>query len=153
MLWVLLAPATKLRQGNDFTPVCQSFCSWGRGVSVPACTTGHMTKGSLSRGVCVQGVCVQGNLCPGGSLSIRSLSRGPLSRVGVYVQGESLSRGSLSRGGLCHGDPLYGNEQAVLIRLECILVCNEFGYEKYPLTTSMFFLFIVIEISIAENIY
>ena len=88
----------------------------------------------------------------------------------VSVQGWSLSegflsRGSLSRGeGLCPGGslsigvsaretPLYGNEQAVHILLECILVCNEFGYEKYPLKTSIFFLFIVIEISIAENIY
>ena len=31
---LLLPPATKLRQGNVFTPVCQSFCSRGEGVSV-----------------------------------------------------------------------------------------------------------------------
>ena len=69
------------------------------GVSVPACTTGHMT-----RGVSVQG----GGLCLGGSLS-----------RGVSVQGGW---------GLCQGDPLprqrppYGNERAVRILLECILV-------------------------------
>ena len=28
----ILPPATKLRQGNVFTPVCQSFCSQGEGV-------------------------------------------------------------------------------------------------------------------------
>ena len=31
---VYLPPATKLRQGNVFAPVCQSFCSQGEGVSV-----------------------------------------------------------------------------------------------------------------------
>ena len=61
---VYLPPATKLRQGNVFTPVCDSVHR--RGVSVPACTTGHMTRG-------------------------------------VSVQ--------------------YGNERAVRILLECILVC------------------------------
>ena len=84
---------TKLRQGNVFAPVCDSA---HRGVSVPACTTGHMTGGSLS----------------GGSLS----------------EGGSLS-GGLFRGGLCQGDPqtetpLYSNERAVRILLECILVLN-----------------------------
>ena len=47
--------------------------------------------------------------------------------VSVAVQGAlhpggSLSGGSLSRGGLCYGDPPYGNERAVCIPLECILV-------------------------------
>ena len=94
-------------------------------------------RGSLSRGVSVhEGVSVQGGsvqgegLCPEGRVSIQ---------------------GGLCPGGLCQGHPLYGNEQAVCILLECILVCNEFGYEKYPLTTSIFFFFVVIEISIAEN--
>ena len=48
----LLPPATKLWQGNVFTPVCHSVHG---GVSVPVCTTGHMIGGSLSRGVSVQG--------------------------------------------------------------------------------------------------
>ena len=53
---------------------------------------------SVLGGLCCGGLC-QGGLCPGG----------------VSVQG-----------GLCHGDPPYGNEQAVLILLECILVYNIF---------------------------
>ena len=48
--WTSLPLAMKLRQGNVFTPVCHSV---HRGVSVPACTTGHMT-----RGVSVQGISV-----------------------------------------------------------------------------------------------
>ena len=80
------------------------------GVSVPACTIGHMTRG----------VSVQGDFYPGGSLSsclclVGSLSRGSLSRGslsgglsrGVPVQG-SVSGGSVSggisvQGGLCPG--------------------------------------------------
>ena len=81
----LLPPATKWRQSNVFTPVCDSvregcLCLGGslsRGVSV---------LGSLSRGVFVQGVCI----CPGGSLP-----------RGISVQGRGcLSGGSLSRGSL-----------------------------------------------------
>ena len=109
---------------------------WGRGVSVSG-------QGSLSRGVSVQGglclgvsvylgVCLStgvsvsvwgslsGGLCPGGLCPGSSLSRGSLSRGGLYlgvsVQGGFLSRGSLS------GKPPYGNERAVRILLECILV-------------------------------
>ena len=77
---LFLPPATKLRQGNVLPSMCQEFCPRGR-VSVPACTTGQMTRRSL---------------CPGGSLSgrRRSVSRG------------SLSSGSLSREGLCPGGSL-----------------------------------------------
>ena len=64
-----LQAATKLWQGNVFTPVCHSV---HMGVSVPACTTGHMTRGLCAGGVSVQGglylvgVPVQeGGLCPG----------------------------------------------------------------------------------------
>ena len=52
-----LPAATKLRQGNVFTPVCHSV---HRGISVPACTTGHMTRGAVS---------VQGSLS--GGVSVR----------------------------------------------------------------------------------
>ena len=62
-------------------------------------------EGSLSRGLCPGGFCLRG-LCLGGSLS----------------------EGSLSVGGLCHGDPPYGNEQAVRILLECILVDKCFSH-------------------------
>ena len=41
---------------------------------------------------------------------------------GVSVQGVSIKGGSLSRGDLCQNRPLYGNERAVRILLECILV-------------------------------
>ena len=50
---------------------------------------------SLSRGFC------SGGLCPGD----------------VCLRG-----GGLCLGGLCHGDSPYGNERAVRILLECILV-------------------------------
>ena len=33
----ILPSATKMRQGNVFTPVCQSFCSQGEGVCLSAC--------------------------------------------------------------------------------------------------------------------
>ena len=107
-----------------------------RGVSFPACTTGHITRGSLSTGslsrvgVSVQGVSVQGwGLCPGlGSLSRVGVSvqgwglcpgLGSLSRVGVSVQGVSVQgwvsvQGGLCPGGLYHGlGSLFGNEQVV----------------------------------------
>ena len=71
-----LPPTAKLRQGNVFTPVCQSV--HGGGLSVSAFTTGGslsgglcLARGSLSRGLCPggslsRGVSVQGGLCPGG---------------------------------------------------------------------------------------
>ena len=108
---IFLPPATKLRQGYVFTPVCQSFCS--RGFSVPA-------------GVSVQGGLCPGGLCPGGSLSRRgSLSRGVtiegglclggfvqkegfLSRRGVSVQEGSLSRGASVQGVSVQGVYVWG---------------------------------------------
>ena len=62
VLWFVTA-ATKLQQGSVFTPVCHSV---HRGVSDPACTTGHITRG----------VSVQGDLCPGRLSPSGSLSRG-----------------------------------------------------------------------------
>ena len=82
-----LPPATKLRQGNVFTPVCHSV---HRGVSVPACTVGHMTLG-----VSVQRVSVWGGLC------LR------VSVWGGFCPGKSLS-GGLCTGGLCVGGSLFG---------------------------------------------
>ena len=68
-------------------------------VSVPASTTGHMTGGSLSGGggFSVQGVSVWESLCPGGSLSRKGFSVREIPRS-------------------------YGNEQALRILLECILL-------------------------------
>ena len=51
---VFLPPATKLRQGNVFTPICQSFCSQG-GMHGWGCA---WQGGSCGGGVCDQGVCV-----------------------------------------------------------------------------------------------
>ena len=42
--------------------------------------------------------------------------------LGLCPRGVHLVGGSLSGGCLCHGDPPYGNERAVRILLECILV-------------------------------
>ena len=94
-------------------------CPKGRGVSVVSVQGGLCPRRSLSGvffgGVSVQGgslsrqgVSVQGDLCPG---------------RGVSAQGGSLSRrGSLSRGVSVRETPKYGNERAVRILLECILV-------------------------------
>ena len=107
-------------QGNVFTSVCHSV---HRGVSVPACTTGHIIGGlcpggslsgeglclgrvSVQRGVSVQGS-LSGGLCPGvsvwGSLSRGSLSGG-LSPGGLCLGGSLSRRGvSVQEGGLCPG--------------------------------------------------
>ena len=80
-----LPPATKLREGYVFTDVCDSV---HREVSVPACTTGHMTgrvsvwgglclRGSLSRGLSVRGSLsggsLSGGLCPGAVADLRGV--------------------------------------------------------------------------------
>ena len=110
----LLSPAKKLLQGSVFTRVCDSV---HREVSVPACTTGHMTRGSLSRGVSIQGgisvwgVSVQGVsvwrvsiwgrcLCPGG-VSVKGMEGLCPGDGGSLSRGMSLSRGRLCPGGLC----------------------------------------------------
>ena len=94
---------------------CLWFCSQG-GVSVPACTTGHMT-----RGVSVQGVSVLGALCPGG-----------------VCPGGLCPGGGLCSGGLCPGGSLLGsppprrNERAVRILLECIIVYSVRFRREHP---------------------
>ena len=81
---VFLPPATKLREGNAFTPVCHSV---HRGGLCPGglCPGGLSLRGSLSRG--------EG-----------SLSRGSLS--GVSVRRASVQRGISVKGGLCQRDPI-----------------------------------------------
>ena len=81
---------------------CVSFFhSVHGGVSVPACTTDHITRGSLSKVVSAQR-----GLCPGWSVS-RVVFVRVVSVQGVSVRGVwSLSRGeSLCPGDLCQGDP------------------------------------------------
>ena len=77
------------------------------GVSVPACTTGHITGTGVSvqGGISVQGASLSGGLCPGGG--------------GLCPWGW----GSLS-GRPPKETPMYGNERAVRILLECILVID-----------------------------
>ena len=82
---LLLPPATKLRQGNVFTPVVLLF-GGGEGVSV---------QGSLSSGdLCPVGVSVQWGFCPVG-----------VSVQGVSIWGDLCPEGGPSRGGggLCPG--------------------------------------------------
>ena len=118
----------KLRQGNAYTPVCQSFCSRGS-----LCPSMHHRSHDWG-GLCPGGLC-RGSLSVGrGSLSVGrgslSVGRGSLS---VGRGSLSVGRGSLSRGGgLCLGgllygkDPRYGNEWVVCILLGCILVAHIF---------------------------
>ena len=85
----LLPSATKLREGNVFTPVCDSV---------------HRGGGSLSRG----GISVGGGLCPGrGGVSVQEggclcPGRGSLSRKGG---GLCPGRGRLCPGGSLSGRP------------------------------------------------
>ena len=99
-------------KGNVFTPVCNSV-HIRDGVSVPACTTGHMTRrGSLTRGVSVErfsvlGSLSKGGLCLGGVSVQRQVCPGSLC-LGVSVQGGFSLRET----------PSYGSEQAVRTLLE-----------------------------------
>ena len=106
----------KLRQGNIFTPVCDSV---HRGVSVPgSLSQGGLCPGpggSLSGGLC------PGGLCPGGSLSREVSVQGALC-PGSLCPGGFLSRGVSVQGSLCQGDPPCGYMLVVRILRECILV-------------------------------
>ena len=86
-----LPPATKLREGYVFTCVCDSVRGGG-GISVPACTTGHMT-----RGVSVWGVSVWGFL-----VSVQGVSVSGVSLSGGSLSGGSLSEGFSVQRGVCH---------------------------------------------------
>ena len=140
---LLLLPATKLRQGNDFTPVCDSVPSMhhrshdkgGLYLRGGLCPEGSLSRGSLSiggicpEGVSVQGVSVQGvsvqrgslyrGLCPGGlcpgGLCPGGLCPGGLCPEGVSVQG-ALSKRSLSRGSLSRGSLSRGTPHMVTNR-------------------------------------
>ena len=64
-----LPPATKLRQGNVFTPVCHSVHRGEVSVQGGLCLGGSLSREVSFQGVSVLGVSVQGGLCPGGSMS------------------------------------------------------------------------------------
>ena len=66
-----LPPANVVCEGYDFTPVCQSFCSWGACVAGGhAWQGGHTWQGACvaHRGECVAGwgACVVGGVWQGG---------------------------------------------------------------------------------------
>ena len=83
---------------------------------------------SSSWGVSIPGgVSAPGGLCPGGSLPRGISVQGVSVRGGLCFRGVSVCRVSVW-GGLCHGDPAYGNERAVRILLECILVEIKFEH-------------------------
>ena len=116
---LFLPHATKLGQGYVFT--CLWFCSQGGG--------GKRERGprSLSRGGLRLG---GGHLCPG---------RGSLSKEVSVRQGSLCPEGVFVWGGLCHGDPPYGNERAVRLLLECILVfIRSFCLFEFYLTNQHF---------------
>ena len=79
----------------------------------------EVCKGYVFTRVCLS----TGDLCPGGSPCRGEVSIGGVSVQGSVSVGGSLSRGqSLSRGSLSIPYQPYGNERAVRILLECILV-------------------------------
>ena len=146
--YLLSPPATKLRQGNVFTSLRQEFCPHGgECVSAPACTTSHMTRGvsgqgdlcpggslsggSVIRGVslCPAGLCPEGSLSRGRAVPVQGgLCLGYLCPEGVFVRGrEGLCPRLVSVRGISvmvtpRKRPPYGNEWALRILLECILV-------------------------------
>ena len=110
--------------------LCFYTCLW-------FCTQG----GDL--GLCPQGVSNLGGLCAGG-VSVWGVSVWGISVQGVSVLGGLSPGGLCLEGGLCpgwdlcHGDAPYGNERAVCILLECILVfvyfcwhCSAFSCFRY----------------------
>ena len=103
----------KTGKGSLWRPFWQD--SHGGSLSWGSLSGGSLSRGSLSQGVSVWGLClgvsVQGVSVPGGSLSGGSLSEG------VYIQ---------------EGDPLYSNERAIRILLECILVNLTFTSWRVP---------------------
>ena len=100
-LQLVLPPATKLRQGIVFTPVCHSVHG---GSLCP-----NMHHRSHDQGVSVLGVSVWGSLS--GGLFPGGLCHGGLC-LGVSFQGASVLVvsvwGSLSRGSLSRGISVYG---------------------------------------------
>ena len=81
-----------------FLHLCVILFKGGGGISVPACTTAHMTRGD-------------GGLCLGGSLSRGCLSRESLSRESLSMGDLSLGAGvSLSREISVWGVAVHGGE-------------------------------------------
>ena len=100
-------PANEVCEGYIFTPVCHSVHGGSRSLSWRGlCPRRSLSRGSLSGGS-LSGGFLSGGLCPEGFCQGRSLSWRP---------------------------PLYGNERALRILLECILVIiNRFRSMVYML--------------------
>ena len=93
----------------------QGASVWEVSVQRDLCPKGVSVQGSLSMGAFVQGVFVRGFLPRFYQLSFQgSLSR-EVSVQGVSAQGVSVQVS------LCQEDPLYSEERAVRILLECFL--------------------------------
>ena len=103
-------PQTKLREGNVFTPVCDSVHGEkGGNVFTPVCDSVHGGVLSIQGGICSGGVCVQRG----------SLSRGLCPEPGLCPAGRGVSVQGVSVQGVCHGDALHTvEERAVRILLE-----------------------------------
>ena len=118
---IFYCPQTKLREGNVFTPVCQSFCSWGGGslYDVTACLAARPHV-------------------PSGGISVSSFGWGRVYLTKTPWADSSLTETTLDRdppwtetppdreppGQRPHQpeNPLYDKEQTICILLESILV-------------------------------
>ena len=113
---IFTAKKQSLGQGNVFTPVCQSFCSWGGALCImplPVLLPGPMF---LPRCLCLAG------LCPAGFWSSESLCK--VSVRGISVQGWGFV-----------GRPLPAIRKAGDTHSTGMLSCIDFQIEKlsYPL--------------------
>ena len=87
-------PQTKLRKDNVFTPVCQSFCSWG---------------GMCGRGECVAGgVHGREHVCQGGCMVEGMHGRGACVVEGHVWQGAYMAEGMHGRGACMVGEGMCG---------------------------------------------
>ena len=120
----LLPPATKLRQGNIFTSMCQEFCPQGGG--------GHVWQGGACMagkhawwGECMVGV---GGMCGGGMHGRGVCMGGGMHGRRVCMAGGVCGRGCAWQGVCMAGGHAWQEEWqlqwAVHILLECILVTH-----------------------------
>ena len=135
---LIFTAATKLRQGNIFTSVCQEFCPQGGMHGRWACVVGGMCGrgGMHGRGHAWWGACMAGRyawqeVCMAG---------------GHAWQGGMHGRGACVAGGMCGGGCMGGGmhgrgvcmagkwqlQWAIRILLECILVCFVFPVSELP---------------------
>ena len=122
----LLPPVYEVCEGYVFTGVCLSTM----GVSVSFWGGGLHPGGLCPGGLCPGGSPSRRGLCKGGSLSREVSDQGGFLSGGVSVQAGVSVRGGLCQGDSLDRDPPYGNERAVRILLECILVDNILSFSE-----------------------